>query len=314
MQEFKAGDLVEVIQVDEGNWFRLGEVYKVRMQKGNEVYVNSVEGEDYESYNPKFDDNCGRMWIDSKRLMRILPSNGVTTNIVEDFSEYDREIIGHMIQQYLAQAALEETVEGFEVGDVVEVTSVDENNWYQIGEVYEVRGFDQLRDAVFVRGVEGNYYHFFHPSEDDTDDSIHISAKNLTLKKMYNFDPEVIAHRIQQSLAQTALQDALEETEEETPEVKMIVDLQQIKEASEFCATFNPYVHEDAEFFEQEIFSAIERYEDGKTYTAIYGFYVLFEKEFDDVVFVNVLVDPRLGMSGEYTEATLKDGILVKGF
>lgn len=124
-------------------------------------------------------------------------------------------------------------------------------------------------------------------------------------------DPEVIAHMIQQSLAQSALQEALEETEEET---KMIVDLQQIREAAEFCEAYNPYVHEDADYFEQEIFNAIERYEDGKTYTAIYGFYVLFEKEFDDVVFVSVLVDPRLGMSGEYTEATLKDGILVKGF
>jgi len=285
MKKFKAGDLVEVTSVNGcyDNWYEIGEVYEIRRHNvvKEQVFVKSVAGQEYACFNNDFDNS---IWIEPKHL--TLKASPVNINMTCTLDwQAEPEVIAHMIQQSLAQTALqealEETEEGFEVGDVVVISESSYfyercSDWNPTCKgVVTVNNHSPVSDEPFKYRVEwGNGFYNYYRQED------------LEL-----FD-----------------------TYEDSPEVKMIVDLQQIKEASEFCATFNPYVHEDAEFFEQEIFSAIERYEDGKTYTAIYGFYVLFEKEFNDVVFVNVLVDPRLGMSTEYTEATLKDGILVKGF
>lgn len=205
-------------------------------------------------------------------------------NVAFTHSTVDPEVIAHMIQQSLTQTALQEALEeaqeaqeGFEVGDVVVLSEIGRETW---------------------GCSEGN------PSCKGT---IKQTDKD-------SFCELNIVVYWENGFINSYQEEDLELFVEETPETKMIVDLQQIRWAAEYCEAYNPYVDEDADFFEQEIFNVIERYVDGKTCTAIYGFYVLFEKEFDDVVFVNVLVDPRLGMSGEYTEATLKDGILVEGF
>lgn len=276
MQRFKEGDLVEVTEAYLYNWYSEGEVYEVRRQEGDNVFVNGVEGFQYGCFNG---DNDNSIWISSEDL-----TLKTRITITDEISNSSREIIGYLLQQSLAQSALQEALE-----------ETEENNAkFRIGDSVVIS-----EDSEHHNGSESN------PKCPGvvSNDSILRPDDNYKYKVEWGNG----CHNYYRY-------EDLEPYVEEPTKVQMIINEDQIREAAEFCETFNPYVHEDADFFEQKIYDCIERYEEGDTCKSIYGFYVKFEKEYEDAVCVNVLVNPALGCDIEYTEATLSEGILVHGW
>jgi len=100
----------------------------------------------------------------------------------------------------------------------------------------------------------------------------------------------------------------------DTLEQTIIFSPTQVRLAAECLSEYNHYLNKTPEYFEAKILNYIKDHAGTEnTFVATAGFYVLFSDD-DKVTYVDVLVDPAVGMGGDYVQATLKDDKLVVEF